>query len=323
MSWRFIHFGGRPAFFPCGSSGATAPTVRRSAPSSPALLRRPRHFHAGVTVVAVDHSLAPQDERRQVLLVRHQPVDHVSNEPGNEEDAENEKDVDRDHKHADSLVSGHSLTVIVSYGRLMPDHVPTARDRILDAAASTMKDRGLARATTKEIAAAAGYSEAMIYKLFDDKVDLFLSVLRERVPAVDILTRTDRTPGDANTLSGRLTATIEQITEFYRQTFAIGASLFSDANLLQRHRNAVMSQGAGPALLPAAVAQFLELEQRNDAIVAGAPINGVASSIAGACYLRAFLEQFYGPDHPQEPMPEFAASIIAAVLPSLTIPRQS
>ncbi|MFF1946105.1 TetR/AcrR family transcriptional regulator [Rhodococcus qingshengii] len=200
----------------------------------------------------------------------------------------------------------------------MPDNAaPTARDRILDAAANTMRDRGLARATTKEIAAVAGYSEAMIYKLFDDKVDLFLSVLRERVPTVDILTHTDRTPGDASTFEDRLVATIEQITAFYRQTFAIGASLFSDAELLERHRTAVMAQGAGPALLPAAVAQFLQLEQRNGTIAAGAPINGAASSIAGACYLRAFLEQFYGPEHQQEPMADFTTSIVATVLPAL------
>lgn len=196
----------------------------------------------------------------------------------------------------------------------------TARDRILDAAASTMRERGIARATTKEIAAAAGYSEAMIYKLFDDKVDLFLSVLRERVPTVDILTRTDRTPGDAGTLEGRLVATVEQITAFYRQTFAIGASLFSDAALLERHRQAVMAQGAGPALLPEAVAGFLQNEQRAGAVVADAPIDGAASSIAGACYLRAFLEQFYGPEHPQGPMADFAGSVVAAVLPALTTP---
>ena len=200
----------------------------------------------------------------------------------------------------------------------MPDNAaPTSRDRILDAAASTMRDRGLAKATTKEIAAAAGYSEAMIYKLFDDKIDLFLSVLRERVPVVDILTRTDSAPGDASTLEGRLAATVDQITAFYRQTFSIGASLFSDAELLDRHRTAVIAQGAGPTLLPDAVARFLRNEQRNGTIIADAPISGAASSIAGSCFLRAFLEQFYGPDYPQQPMREFTASVLATVLPSL------
>ncbi|MCB8909626.1 MULTISPECIES: hypothetical protein [Rhodococcus] len=61
-------------------------------------------------------------------------------------------------------------------------------------------------------------------------------------------------------------------------------------------------------------------DHRAGAVVADAPIGGAASSIAGACYLRAFLEQFYGPEHPQEPMADFAGSVVAAVLPALTSP---
>ena len=40
----------------------------------------------------------------------------------------------------------------------------STRDRMLDAAAHVMHTRGLSRATTKEIAKAAGYSEAALYK---------------------------------------------------------------------------------------------------------------------------------------------------------------
>lgn len=196
--------------------------------------------------------------------------------------------------------------------------VPTARDRILDAAAITMRNRGLARATTKEIAAASGYSEAMIYKLFDDKVDLFLSVLRERVPTVEVLSRADTSPGGAETLSGKLEATVRQVTAFYRESFAIGASLFSDTELLKRHRDAVMTQGVGPALLPAAISRFLRLEQQKGNVDPRAPIAGVATSLAGACYFRAFLEHFYGPAHAQPSMQEFTESIIATLLPALT-----
>ncbi len=58
------------------------------------------------------------------------------------------------------------------------------RDRILDAATHVMRTRGFARTTTKEIARAAGYSEATLYKHFQDKTDLFLAVLKERLPTV-------------------------------------------------------------------------------------------------------------------------------------------
>ena len=57
-----------------------------------------------------------------------------------------------------------------------------ARVRILDAAHELMLTVGLARATTKEIARAAGCSEAALYKYFDSKEDLFVRVLAERLP---------------------------------------------------------------------------------------------------------------------------------------------
>jgi AcrR family transcriptional regulator len=56
------------------------------------------------------------------------------------------------------------------------------RDRILDAAAELMRTRGIIRTTTKEIAKAAGFSEATLYKHFRDKEELLLKVLRERMP---------------------------------------------------------------------------------------------------------------------------------------------
>jgi AcrR family transcriptional regulator len=62
--------------------------------------------------------------------------------------------------------------------------MPDTRDRILDAAAHVMRTRGFARTTTKEIARAAGYSEATLYKHFQDKTDLFLAVLKERLPSL-------------------------------------------------------------------------------------------------------------------------------------------
>src|ERR1700760_4013925 len=62
--------------------------------------------------------------------------------------------------------------------------MPDTRDRILDAAAHVMRTRGFARTTPKEIARAAGYSEATLYKHFTDKTDLFLAVLKERLPSL-------------------------------------------------------------------------------------------------------------------------------------------
>ena len=65
--------------------------------------------------------------------------------------------------------------------RFVPPSV-TTRDHILDSAARVMHTLGLARATTKEIASAAGLSEAALYRYFSDKAELFLCVIGERLP---------------------------------------------------------------------------------------------------------------------------------------------
>ncbi|MFF5422601.1 TetR/AcrR family transcriptional regulator, partial [Streptomyces misionensis] len=62
-----------------------------------------------------------------------------------------------------------------------------ARVRIVDAAHQLMLTIGLARATTKEIARAAGCSEAALYKHFASKEELFVTVLKERLPRLDPL----------------------------------------------------------------------------------------------------------------------------------------
>src|SRR5499427_3210198 len=58
----------------------------------------------------------------------------------------------------------------------------TTRDLILDAAASTIRTIGLGHSTTKQIASAAGLSEAALYRHFADKAELFLCVIGERLP---------------------------------------------------------------------------------------------------------------------------------------------
>lgn len=76
--------------------------------------------------------------------------------------------------------------------------------RIIDAAHQLMLTIGLARATTKEIARAAGCSEAALYKHFPSKEELFVAVLRERLPKLDpLLKQLIATPGAGSGPSSR------------------------------------------------------------------------------------------------------------------------
>jgi AcrR family transcriptional regulator len=192
----------------------------------------------------------------------------------------------------------------------------TARERFLDGAIEVMRSRGFAAATTKEIARAAGLSEAMLYKVFRDKIDLFLAVLTERMPRVALV----RDGGAEQAGHGGLDANLERLTAellaFYLETFPIAASVFSDPRLLSHLRDALRDDG-GPQVNVDAVTRYLAAEQQAGRVAATVEPAAAAEMLVGACLHRAFLTSFYGGNLSERDRRRFAADIINALRPML------
>lgn len=166
------------------------------------------------------------------------------------------------------------------------------RDRILDAAARVLREKGLARATTKEIARAAGYSEAMLYKYFADKHEIFLGVLRERVRAPDA-------PGGlagTDTVRANLARITAGLIRFYLQTFPMAASIFGTPDLLAGWRDGMAARGAGPLGPQLMVERYLREEIALGRVDAGVDVPAVAILLCGAALQQAFLACFDGRD---------------------------
>src|SRR5581483_6611686 len=139
--------------------------------------------------------------------------------------------------------------------------VKPTRERILDAAHKLMRSEGLARTTTKAIAGALGLTEPALYRHFDSKEELFLAVLRERLPRFigqlkDLPEREGR---------GSVIATLEEICRaalaFFCETLPMAGSLFSEPTLLGRHQIAMREKGVGPQLAVPMLASYLRAEQ--------------------------------------------------------------
>jgi AcrR family transcriptional regulator len=213
--------------------------------------------------------------------------------------------------------------------------MPGTRDRILDAAAHVMRTRGFARTTTKEIARAAGYSEATLYKHFQDKTDLFLAVLKERLPSLgstlsalsagidadaDTSAANDAKTAARESLASRLTATARGAIAFYEASFPISASVFSEPELLTAHHAAVTRQGAGPQYPVEALARYLRLEQGRGRIRPGADCDAAASLLLGSCFQYAFLRCFAqlppDPDAAAGHATAIAATLLAGLQPA-------
>ncbi|MFE3906023.1 TetR/AcrR family transcriptional regulator [Streptomyces sp. NPDC059153] len=191
-----------------------------------------------------------------------------------------------------------------------------ARVRIVDAAHQLMLTIGLARATTKEIARAAGCSEAALYKHFPSKEELFVAVLKERLPRLNpLLRRLIATPGvGERTVEQNLTEIARQAALFYEQSFPIAASLYAEPRLKERH-NAVMRElGTGPHMPIRGLDAYLRSEQAAGRVRSDVDTYAAASLLLGACAQRAFAYEATEAGGPPQSLDAFAASVARTLM---------
>ncbi|OLB82098.1 MAG: TetR family transcriptional regulator [Actinobacteria bacterium 13_2_20CM_2_71_6] len=194
----------------------------------------------------------------------------------------------------------------------------STRDRILDAAAHVMRTRGLANATTKEIARAAGYSEATLYKHFRDKAELFIDVLKERLPSLIPLVKSLAERAGQGTVRDTLLELTRAATLFYHEGFPMTVSIFAEPHLLAAQRTAMGRRAAGPHRANEGVAGYLRAEQKLGRVAADVDPDAAAAMLLGACFQYAFLGHFA--DRTAEPatVDAFATSIVDTLMRALS-----
>jgi AcrR family transcriptional regulator len=167
----------------------------------------------------------------------------------------------------------------------------STRERILDAAEQILRTRGVALATTKEIAQASKVSEPTLYKYFGDKEQLLLAVLKERLPGPS---RVAVKPG--GDIEKNLTELAHAVLDFYQQSIPMLAALLADPQRMAAHREAMSRHGGGPDKAAAAFAAYLRAEQAIGRLRPDADPDAAASLLIGACFNEAFLRYYrHGP----------------------------
>jgi AcrR family transcriptional regulator len=164
------------------------------------------------------------------------------------------------------------------------------REKILTAATRIMREQGYARATTKEIAREAGFSEAALYKHFADKTEIFLGVLASQLPELESML-SHLTPG-RNTVRGNLVRVTSTAIDFYAESFPIAASLFSTQDLLSAHRDAIREHGAGPRTPVSRLAGYLRAEQKAGRLPSTSDPDSIAALLLGAAFQQGFLRHW-------------------------------
>ena len=195
------------------------------------------------------------------------------------------------------------------------------REQLVDAAERVLRAKGLARATTKEIAREAGYAEGTLYLHFADKLDLVRAVHERLLPGfIEMVSHLPERAG-TGTVEGNLTDLAHGALGLYRDMLPLGSSLFADPELLERFRVMLAERRGGPQRAWEPVVAYLRAEQALGRVDPGADPAAAALLLLGACQQLVFVELMSGPEalpfhNPPGPAPALAATLLAGLSPT-------
>jgi AcrR family transcriptional regulator len=198
----------------------------------------------------------------------------------------------------------------------MPVAKAETRQLILDGAKKVVREKGLAGATTREIARAVGVADGTLYVHFADRVELFLALLRQSLPPMTGPLRELEYRAGRGTVRGNLEAVVRGALDFMQEIVPLAASLFAEPELLRAHQEELQRRNEGPHISMAAVENYIRAEQRLGRV--GKRVNPkiVYVLLYGACLHRVFISHFLG--HPIGPSDEvFVKQVVAATMNGL------
>jgi AcrR family transcriptional regulator len=191
----------------------------------------------------------------------------------------------------------------------MAMNTKTLRDEILDAAGTLLCTRGVAGATTKEIAAAAGCAEGSLYRHFPDKGELLFAAVEKHLPTLGaVLAVAD---GDLRHYFERVAVAL---VDYFGKVLPLGVGLAADVELADRNRKRMRAGRSGPHKLLEHLAEHLSAEQAKGRIRASVDPLTLASLLAGPCFHYAFLRFFTGEVPLWESPAQFARAIAEPLL---------
>jgi AcrR family transcriptional regulator len=199
---------------------------------------------------------------------------------------------------------------------------PPMRERILQAAVEVFRERGVTKATTKEIARAAGVSEGSLYNHFENKSALFGATFGTVASGVAQVMRELMESVGENTVEENLVRFVAAETEFYAELLPIVGPVLADRELLDWLQGDRPERSRGPLLGHAGLMGYLDAERDAGRLAPGARTAAIAAALLGACQHHAFTTRFAGAKAVEEigrmhaDAEAFARELVPAILES-------
>jgi len=159
------------------------------------------------------------------------------------------------------------------------------REAILAVASRLLRERGIARVTSREVAAAAGVSEASVFYHYKDRVGLLQAVFEQGLRPLQLLASEGGPAGaDLHEVLTRYGNTLEA---FLDQALPVMAAAQSDVALRDAMAEYMTEEDLGPHRGVQALGDYIAAEQAAGRARAGIDPHAAAMLFVGACYTRA------------------------------------
>lgn len=189
------------------------------------------------------------------------------------------------------------------------------KHKIAEAAEQVLLANGLAKTTTKEIARKAGCSEGSLYNHFKNKEDIFLHVLRGQLQhLMRALTALHSQVGKETVRQNLEPVTLSALEDF-GNSMPLICSIFSEPDILNRHREGFSLRNEGPHRANEAVESYLLKEKQLGRLHEGMEPKAAADLLLGSCFQHAFQMNFLGRTESNEERAAFAKRILNALFP--------
>jgi AcrR family transcriptional regulator len=185
------------------------------------------------------------------------------------------------------------------------------REAILAATLQLLRERGIARLTTREVASLAGVSEASVYYHYTDRAGLLKAVFEEGLRPLQALNERGIGGPDRLEVLTTLTSAIER---FLDQALPVLNAAQSDRELRDSLAAYMNDQDLGPHRGVRALGAYLAGEQASARVRADVDPQAVAMMLVGVAFLRASQRLMLGDGNAQLPDLEDAVAALDAML---------
>lgn len=194
----------------------------------------------------------------------------------------------------------------------------STRERLLDATERIIREQGIMAVTTKDIAREAGFAEGTLYRHFQDKTDLLLTVMAERISG-HFLQLIRELPGRAG--QGDVVETLEDLVaaavEFFSHTMPLNVAISADPTLAERHYTRLRELDFGPEVARKSVAAYVTAEQRLGRIRAEISPDAAAAILLGVSFNYAEVRHVAGNESGVMPPERFAPEVVRTLMAGL------